>query len=543
MRDEPENERRGGSMLRVNEIHLGKAGTPDAAPDGRVHGGQSGGRVADGSTGGGARLHRDGAENAALPALEQRPAWHRAVFSGQGDGAQPGSVDAPVGPMAAHQTGGRTTEVPPLFPRTIHGCRRESAGGGGCRTRRSIRPGGAAHSAARVSDIRQKRIPAFSRDFGVPFVQPAAFGALPKSARRGAPYAGPPDLHRRTAQARSARPPGVSARGYGSSGQPGWASGPVPHQRRGHGHAMAGGGLRGDHFRTSLDPGSRSHVASVSVPHPGLSLRQRLGVPQLHSCQAAQQAAGGVHQVAALSHHRQRSGRGQEWRGDPQAYRLRSHRRPTRRGVPKILHRLLQLLSQLPPSLRLRHARDRGARKAPALLSRRGLPYSLRETRFAPGLESVLETGHHRRVPVAPGDAHERHRSSPTNAKSQTHLAGQVSAQSVNAFAGSLQRWAGKGAHSPPLSPHPYPGSKKMYERRFTPVCTSTILKFQAHPALESNLAFRLTSGLENAGSVQFGRSRSELRLYHGVSVHYFSYKTTHPVGILGPAIQFVTTV
>src|ERR1700680_884202 len=543
MRDEPENQRRLWTMLRVNEIHHGKPGTADAGPDARVHQGQPGRRVHAGRAGCGSQLHGGGAASTTVPEFEQKPAGHRALFPGQSDGTQSGAADASVRPVAAQPTRDRTADLPPLLPRTIHGCRRESAGGGGCRTRRSIRPGGAAHSAARVSDIRQKRIPAFSRDFGVPFVQPAAFGALPKSARRGAPYAGPPDLHRRTAQARSARPPGVSARGYGSSGQPGWASGPVPHQRSGYGHAMAGGGLRGDHFRTSLDPGSRSHVASVSVPHPGLSLRQRLGVPQLHSGQAAQQAAGGVHQVASLSHHRQRSGRGQEWRGDPQAYRIRSHRRPTRRGVPKILHRWLQLLSQLPPSLRLRHARDRSARKAPALLSRRGLPHSLREARFAPGLESVLETGHHRRVPAAPGDAHERHRSSSTNAKSQTHLAGQVSAKSVNAFAGSLQRWAGKGAHSPPLSPHPYPGSKKMYERRFTPVCTSTILKFQAHPALESNLDFRLTSGLENAGSVQFGRSRSELRLYHGVSVHYFSYKTTHPVGILGPAIQFVTTV
>src|SRR4029077_4443752 len=60
----------------------------------------------------------------------------------------------------------------------------------------------------------------------------------------------------------------------------------------------------------------------------------------------------------------------------------------------------------------------------------------------------------------SPGDAHERHRGSSANTKSQTHLAGQVPTKWMNAFAGSRQRWAEKGARSPPLSRHLYPGSK-----------------------------------------------------------------------------------
>jgi hypothetical protein len=60
-------------------------------------------------------------------------------------------------------------------------------------------------------------------------------------------------------------------------------------------------------------------------------------------------------------------------------------------------------------------------------------------------------------------------RSSSTNAKSQTHLAGQVSAKSVNAFAGSLQRWAGKGAHSPPLSPQKQLLRKEIHPRLHLP--------------------------------------------------------------------------
>jgi hypothetical protein len=56
--------------------------------------------------------------------------------------------------------------------------------------------------------------------------------------------------------------------------------GGVSHQRGGYGDAMAGGGLRRDHLRKSPGAGAREHAPSVSVPHFGLSLRQRIGVHQ-----------------------------------------------------------------------------------------------------------------------------------------------------------------------------------------------------------------------------------------------------------------------
>jgi len=155
-------------MLRVNEIQHGKPGAADASPDGRVRRRQSGHRAEDGRTGGRLQLPRDGAEDAALPALEQKPAGHRAAISGQGDGTQPGAADASVRLVAAHPTRERTADLPPLLPRAITAADVSHAGGCGCRSRRPLGPGGAAHSAARVSRIPQDQIPAFSWDVGVP---------------------------------------------------------------------------------------------------------------------------------------------------------------------------------------------------------------------------------------------------------------------------------------------------------------------------------------------------------------------------------------
>ena len=78
MRDEPENERRRGSMPRVNEIHHGKPGAADASPEGRVRRGQSGRRVHAGRAGCGPQLQGGGAASTTVPEFEQKPAGHGA---------------------------------------------------------------------------------------------------------------------------------------------------------------------------------------------------------------------------------------------------------------------------------------------------------------------------------------------------------------------------------------------------------------------------------------------------------------------------------
>ena len=66
--------------------------------------------------------------------------------------------------------------------------------------------------------------------------------------------------------------PGLPAGGHGASRSPRWPAGGIPHQRRGYGNAMAGGGLRRDHLRRSPGAGIGEHAPPVSIPHLGLSL-------------------------------------------------------------------------------------------------------------------------------------------------------------------------------------------------------------------------------------------------------------------------------
>ena len=62
----------------------------------------------------------------------------------------------------------------------------------------------------------------------------------------------------------------------------------VPHQCRRYGDAMAGGGLLPDDLGSAFAARAGGHPAPVPLPHPRLSLRQRLGVSQPSGGQAAE---------------------------------------------------------------------------------------------------------------------------------------------------------------------------------------------------------------------------------------------------------------
>src|SRR5713226_2222399 len=67
--------------------------------------------------------------------------------------------------------------------------------------------------------------------------------------------------------------PGLSPGGHRAPGQPRRPGRAVPHQRRRHGHAMAGGGLRRDHLGETPDSGADRDATSVSLSRTWLSLR------------------------------------------------------------------------------------------------------------------------------------------------------------------------------------------------------------------------------------------------------------------------------
>ena len=69
-----------------------------------------------------------------------------------------------------------------------------------------------------------------------------------------------------------------------------------------------------------LHTGAGGDAGAVSVPHSGLSFRQRQRVHQPHGGQAAEQAAHRADQIAAAALQRQRAGGGQEWRGGPGSF-------------------------------------------------------------------------------------------------------------------------------------------------------------------------------------------------------------------------------
>src|SRR5579872_926316 len=311
------------------------------------------------------------------------------------------------------------------FPATIYGRRYHDPGRGRCSPRGSVGSGSAAPVPAGLGNIWGGAVPAISGDLGLAYLQSAPVGELPQDSGERTPYAGAAGVDRGAAPARSQRAGRVSARGYGSSRTARRPTGCVPHQRGGHGDAVAGGGLHGDDQRTAFDSGAGSDVASVPFPDPGLPLRQRLGVSQSHGGQAAEQTAGGgVHQITRLPDHRQRFGGRQERSGGAQADRLRPDRQRARRSAPEVLRGLLQPVPELPSSLRIRYGDDQCARQAQTDVSPQRLSDALREADVSAGMGEKLETRNHCRGAAEASSGQQRHRCRAADAKSQAGVIG-----------------------------------------------------------------------------------------------------------------------
>ena len=106
--------------------------------------------------------------------------------------------------------------------------------------------------------------------------------------------------------------------------------------------------------------------------------------------------------------------------------------RRARCGVSALLPGLFQPLFELSPSLRVRHRGAERARQAPAPLSARGLPHTLRKADFARQLGAALETRHQRRPARTTSTADERHRLRPEHAATQEKTAGELPLPLVN---------------------------------------------------------------------------------------------------------------
>src|ERR1051326_5973883 len=454
----------GRCMLRVDEHHHAEFGATEFGRNEGLRRGEPEGALVDGDARGNLWLDGGHPTPSAVSEIEQRTKRYCAPISGEGDRSQPGSDDAPGGVLdeaAVHpaEEGGEEAAIRAALYRRGH----PPTGVSRCRPRGSIGAGSPAHIAAGVHRFRQAAVRKPGRHFGVAYLQSPGVKNLRQCAGAHDAHPGAPGVHRRAAEARSAGPARLPAGGHGASGAPRWAAGGIPHQRSGYGDAMAGGGLRRDHQRESPGAGIGEHTPSVSVPHLGFSLRQRIGIHQPESGPDAEQAVGGVHQIAGLPNHRQRPGGGQEWSGSAQAYRLRSDRVRARRRLAEVLHRLLQPLPELSPAMRICHRGHRPARQAQASLSGERLPHSLREADFTKEVAAVFETRYPGGSAGAAVQTTQRHRSGPAHAESQTGAIGQMPEPTAMIRTMAASRWSGLRRRT---DPQPKAKTKHFYDRK-----------------------------------------------------------------------------
>ncbi len=230
-----------------------------------------------------------------------------AIAGDQAGGAQPAG-GAIAGPAAAGAA----------VRQQVHAGGHRGAGGTGRGAREAVGASYAQAVPAGLGAVRGRALRAPGGHLERACLQPAQDGRLPAPAgQRGAdaPAAG----------GDRGAAPGLRAGGHGAPGRPRRGQGGLPHQRGGRGDAVPGGRLGGDDQRAAPAAGAGATVGGVPLCHPGLSLRQRLGVCQPPRGQAAGEAAGGVHQVTAAAQHRQCTVRGQERLGGAQAPGLRAH--------------------------------------------------------------------------------------------------------------------------------------------------------------------------------------------------------------------------
>src|SRR5713226_4226912 len=421
MRDEPETRARPEPvMLRMNDNPHGEHRTAHLGRDARIRGEQSPRPLRRSREGGSLWVRRACAEGTAVPSAEQRPERHREAISGQDQRQQSSPLDAADPALDGYAADRAEAGAAATFPATLHGGRHRPAGGGGRGARGSVRSSHATPFAAGVGGIWGPEVPAAGRHLGVAHLQPAPLHRLHQDPGARATHASAPGGDWGAASARPERAARLSTGGHSASGPLRRQAGSVSHQRGRHGDAVASGGVRGNHLRARSDSGAGGHAASVPVPHPGLPLRQRLGVSESESGPIAEQAAGGgVHQITRLSHDRQRSGGGQERRGGAQADRLRSDWRRARGGVSKVLHGPLQSVPELPSSVRIRHRADQCAGQTPAPVPAPRLPYTLRRAHLAGRLEEAFEGSNHRADAAEGGQANGRYRGGSTDAGGQ----------------------------------------------------------------------------------------------------------------------------
>jgi len=178
----------------MNDNSHEQFGAADARRDGKIRNDQSTGDLVGSGAGVGLQTDRAGAEGAPVPATEQRATRDREALSSQDHRIEPSPTDAtdPAldGYAADREKAGATPELPPALQRRRH----RLVSRGRCRSRGSLRSGGAAPLPPGMGGVWQREVPATGGHFGLAYLQPAPVGRLTGkfacgwSTPRGAKY-------------------------------------------------------------------------------------------------------------------------------------------------------------------------------------------------------------------------------------------------------------------------------------------------------------------------------------------------------------------
>src|SRR5207244_4424471 len=184
---------------------------------------------------------------------------------------------------------------------------------------------------------------------------------------------------------------------------------------------------------------------AVSFSPPRFSCRQRLGVHQSSGGGNVAEAARRIHEEPGVPEPGQCSGGRQERRGDPQADRVRTHRRPARCGAAELLPGAPQSVPEFSPALRLRHSELGRARQTATQIQDRRLPDAVRETAIAARSGAVIETGIEFAGTREAGAGHQRHRMRSPDECGQ----GQVASAMPDAVVAEVRLTEGRGNAGP----------------------------------------------------------------------------------------------
>ena len=203
----------------------------------------------------------------------------RAALFGQDQRAQLGA-DHAADPALPPKRGRPARGTPPAsLSAPLHTGRYRPVGHGRCGPRRAFGSGTAAHPMARIPRLRQGRLPTIGLPLGLAHLQPAGAPRPIDNTTSITPGRAPARWP--LASGGGPNPCGparLSAGRHGASRRHRHAPRAVPHQCRRYGDAMAGGGLLPDDLGSAFAARAGGHPAPVPLPHPRLSLRQRLGV-------------------------------------------------------------------------------------------------------------------------------------------------------------------------------------------------------------------------------------------------------------------------